>query len=41
MLRVIACLLTVCCLHARLYAENWNNPPGGLPTNVQHKTQTS
>jgi len=38
MLRVIACLLTVCCLHARLYAENWNNPPGGLPTNVQHKT---
>lgn len=32
--RIIVCLLAICCLHA----ENWNNPPGGLPANVQHKS---
>ena len=25
-------------LTSTVFAENWNNPPGGLPANVQHQT---
>ena len=35
------CVCTSLTLSDPAHAENWNNPPGNLPTGVEHKTFTS